>query len=136
MKLEILYHWSPADRRTGIARQGLVPGKRPVTHSSLPFDDASQWRAPYVCLAEDPLWAWCLSGNVSGSVGEVWDLWAINLHEELHSIFRVRHARRQPGDAPNPTRYHEWRVYDRIYKRHVRYLASRTFGDGWRGPLE
>lgn len=71
MKLDALYHWSPAKRFDAIYREGLRP------HS--PSTVASSSLA-YVCLSPDPSTAWTLSGGMDW-VSEIdeWDLWMVHL---------------------------------------------------------
>lgn len=109
-----LFHWSPTANRRGIERLGLVPGRPSVTHSIA-------FRAPYVCLADDPWWAWQLSGAIVGHRGQSWDLWQVTLGDG-HKIKRVRSW---DPDAEGGRRYHEWRVFDRIYKRGVWLVGTR-----------
>lgn len=106
-----LYHWAPTERRRSIERLGLVPGKPPTVSSP-------GWRAPFVCLAENPYWAWQLSGAMRPEIAS-WDLWQVALADG-HEIRRVRNFDVAPG-----RRYYEWRVYDRIYKRGVWLVATR-----------
>lgn len=126
-----LYHWSPTERRSGIIRRGLRVAQRPVEHSSLSsilspteFESAlKSWRAPYTCFAEDPLWAWKLSGELRPDI-EFWDLWWVWLGDD----FRVRRIRRNNGVIP--ARWDEWRVFDDLPKSAVHYVASRPGGIG------
>lgn len=103
----VLYHWSPTCRRKGIEREGLKPGKLSVDGS---------WRPPFVCLATDPMVGWALSGDFHPEVPE-WDLWAVRLKEGHH--IEVMY------DDCYEDLVKEIRVYDRIYKRGVQYVASR-----------
>jgi hypothetical protein len=80
------------------------------------------WRPPYVCLAENPQWAWQLSGALHPEVA-AWDLWQVWLSPD-HRIRRVRNW--EPRDD---RRYHEWRVYDRIFKRGVWLVGHRDSSD-------
>ena len=105
------YHWSPSARRKGILRSGFLPGSR-----SLQGD----WRPPFTCFADDALLAWNLSGRLHPEVVE-WDLWMCYPEdvERWEAIF----------DTYYDTGRHfikEYRVYHRIFKRHVHYVASRT----------
>lgn len=105
-----LYHWSPRDRRRSIEHRGLVPGCRAVD---------GDWRPNYVCLAENPGWAWALSGELHPEIG-VWDLWQVWLGPG-HQL------RRMPNSQPrDDRRWKEVRVFDRIYKRGVLWVAERT----------
>lgn len=68
-----LYHWAPTERRKQITRYGLRPSSRPTTNMA--------WRAPYVCFADTPSWAWALSGGMSWTPEGEWDLWQTSLSE-------------------------------------------------------
>lgn len=112
-----LYHWAPQDRRGQIIRYGLRPRMRP-TVSSVDGTGGEGWRAPYVCLAESPMWAWALSGDLHPEV-PAWDLWQVWLGDS-HEIRRIRNF--YPRDD---RRWYEVRVYDRVYKRGVLWVAER-----------
>lgn len=106
-----LYHWSPTSRRKGIERRGFVP--RSI---SLQGD----WRPPYTCFSDDPILAWSLSGRIHTEISE-WDLWMVypNDVKQWEIIF----------DTYYSTGRHyikEYRVYHRVFKRHVHYVASRV----------
>ncbi len=81
--LDVLYHWSPSDRRVDILKKGLrVYSKKTVV---------SYGRSPYICLATRPSLAWGLSADArAGSKQEdpieEWDLWEVRLPEsaEVH----------------------------------------------------
>lgn len=102
----VLFHWSPTVRRKSIQRFGLEPGH---------WDTERLWKPPYVAYALDPLLAWRLSGWFRHKPGTSWDLW--QTHTDHVRGFEV-----VPFDDGSPK---EIRVYQRIYKRHVTYLASR-----------
>lgn len=104
----LLFHWSPTTRRPGILRYGLVPGKRST---------CNVWRPPYVCFADSPSWAWALSGALRPDHPE-WDLWQMwsdvpSGYEEL------------PGYGEREGRVHEYRVYERVFKRDLWLVGSR-----------
>ena len=106
-----LYHWSPRSRQKQILRYGLMPGKPSLQ---------GEWKPPYVCFADDVRLAWLLSGALHPEIPE-WDLWQVYSVDagRWEAIF----------DTYVNTGRHfvkEYRVYHRIYKRHVHYLASRT----------
>lgn len=107
MRLTALYHWSPTGRRKQIIRRGLVPHSRPVQGT---------WRAPYVCFHDTPARAWALSGARGHSVPS-WDLWMMwsNRAPTLKAL---------PGWEPGVP--HEYRVYGRVYKRDLWYVATRA----------
>lgn len=114
----LLYHWSPRSRRQSIERSGFVPGSR-----SLQGD----WRPPYVCFSDDPVLAWALSGAIHPEI-EQWDLWAVHPDDvgQWEIIFDTyvssgRHYIK------------EYRVYHRVFKRHLNYVASRDTADRIRG---
>lgn len=109
-----LYHWSPTSRRGQINRRGLVPGSRSVD---------GLWKPPYVCFADSPSLAWGLSGGMPGRSDEVpsWDLWMMwsDVPSGMEEI---------PFDEPGRVR--EYRVYERIFKRDLWYVATRTVEPG------
>lgn len=102
-----LYHWSPIERRASIRRVGLVPGRRAVD---------GLWRPPYVCLATSPSLAWGLSGGTTRGrdASTAWDLWMVQLDRLTEQRVEQR-----------PDLAEEYRVFDRIFKRHVWYVATR-----------
>lgn len=102
-----LFHWSPGGRRKQIERYGLRVMQPPVTHTG--------WRAPYVCLAETPSWAWALSGMQSDIPG-TWDLWQANVNGKRGEVVE------EHGDGH---RWHEVRVHERIYKRQLWRVGAR-----------
>lgn len=119
MTAPALFHWSPRERRPQIERYGLRPGMRPtISCGGAEYDDG--FRPNYVCLAEDPQWAWCLSGAHHPEI-RVWDLWQVWLADGHH----FRRLRADRASSPE-RRWHEWRVYDRIYKRGVWWVAERV----------
>lgn len=67
MRLDILYHWSPADRYPSIARHGLISGSKASVASG---------ELTYLCFGVDPASAWRISGAMSW-MDEIddWDLW-------------------------------------------------------------
>lgn len=107
-----LFHWSPRSRRKGIERYGLKPG-------SMARD--GQWRPPFICLSDDPLLAWQLSGRFAKSTGETWDLWVVIVRD-------LPHMELITDTFTNTGRPYvkEVRVYERVYKRDVRWVAERT----------
>lgn len=109
----LLYHWSPKTNRKGILRVGLDVGKL-----SLQGD----WKPPYVCFSDDPMLAWVLSGRMWPEI-QAWDLWMCNMNTQTsfegYEIIT---------DTFFDTGRHytkEYRVYSRVYKRDLVYLATR-----------
>lgn len=104
-----LYHWSPSIRRKQILRYGLRPGM---------WSTDRLWKPPHVCLSPDAAKAWSLSGATSrGQEHSSWDLWQVWLdnvtgYEEL------------VDDRDDSVK--EVRVFERIYKRDVWYVGTRT----------
>lgn len=104
----LLCHWAPTSRRASITRHGLVPGK---------LSTCGEWRPPYVCFSESPALAWSLSGGTGrGKHIDSWDLWTCwsDAASGMEAI---------PFDNGDTK---EWRVYERIFKRDLWYVATRT----------
>ncbi len=107
------YHWSPTANRHSIQRLGLVPGRRTL--------QGTGFRAPYVCLSPDPSLAWVLSGQMFEDVAS-WDLWQVHL-DQVDDHYEIL------LDTWIDTGRHyikEFRVYGRIFKRDVTYVATRA----------
>lgn len=107
-----LYHWSPADRRTRIIRYGLRVMQRPVTHTE-------GFRAPYLCFAETPSWAWALSGMRDERKPRqpgAWDLWQVNVNGKRGETVQT---------YDDDHRWHEVRVHENLRKKRLLYLATR-----------
>lgn len=110
----VLFHWSPSVRRGQITRYGLRPRMRPTTSSV----DEPAWRAPCVCFADSPSWAWALSGGMPWTPRGEWDLWQTTLDRLTDPII-----------LPSPDRasgIYEVRTEHRVFKRDLFYVASRT----------
>lgn len=107
-----LYHWSPRERRKSIERRGLVPGSR-----SLQGD----WKPPYIAFSLDPVRAWGLVSNRSGYTPDpIWDLWSVDVYNVPHYEMLYDHY------LDSSRRYiYEVRVYERLFKRHVTWVAER-----------
>lgn len=105
------YHWSPQSRRNSINHQGLIPGCL-----SLQGD----WRPPYVSFSDDANLAWALSGAIHSEINK-WDLWMC--YPERVGSWEIIF-----DTYPFTNRHYikEYRVYHRVFKRHVDYLASRS----------
>ncbi len=100
-----LYHWAPTSRRKQITRYGLKPGS---------LSSCGQWKPPYICLAHSPRQAWNLIGRFRPQIPE-WDLWwtssdVVGGYEIIPDDY---------GDA------REYRVYHRIFKRHLWLVGTR-----------
>lgn len=117
------YHWSPTARRKRINKVGLMPNM---------LSTDGLWKPPYICLASTPSLAWGLSGWMGRPphIAE-WDLWQVYTGEQTG--FEVLYF---DGERTNTqgerlfffdqNNVKEIRVYERIYKRNVWYVASRT----------
>lgn len=104
-----VFHWSPVERRGQILRYGLRPGMRPTVTTP-------GWRAPYVCFAETPSWAWALSGGQGAEPGTEWDLWQC----------QINGLEVEEKPTYDEHRWHELRVYERVFKRRIWHVATRT----------
>lgn len=108
MAEDIFFHWAPTERRRSIVRSGLLPN----SHST-----DRLWRPPYICLADSPRLAWELSGKMHrGKEHKEWDLWEVWTHEQAgyEQLYFDSGALK------------EIRVYERIYKRNVWLVGSRS----------
>lgn len=105
----LLFHWSPVERRAGIIRRGLEPGRLSVCNT---------WRAPYTCFADSPGWAWALSAGIKKHHDE-WDLWCV-WSDRLTEYEEI------PGDGSRGGRPHEIRVYHRIPKSALWFAGTRS----------
>lgn len=108
---EILYHWSPAERRTQIERRGLRPGSLSINRA---------WRPPFVCLAPNPKLAIEMAIQQAEYVGvEIaeWDLWMVYMDtlDRWELLF---------DDRDDTVK--EVRVYDPIPRSEVHWLARRS----------
>lgn len=112
MIFDVLFHWSPRDRRAGITRLGLVPGKRATAPGGTMA--TTEWEQ-MICLGSTPIRAWRLSAHVFGAPYGWWDLWEVTLDER-----DAVHA--QPQWGP---RVREVRVANRIPKRRVQWVGER-----------
>lgn len=109
----VIYHWSPSSNRRSIEKVGLCPGKKTLQ---------GEWRPPYVCFSDDPYLAWVLSGKMYPEIKE-WDLWMCHVpsqtsfdHYEIITDTFVDTGRHYVK---------EYRIYTRVYKRDLTYLATR-----------
>lgn len=110
----VLYHWSPTRNRKSIERRGLDVGVR-----SLQGD----WRPPYVCFSDDPQLAWILSGQMWPEV-ESWDLWLCHFNNQTS----FDHYEIITDTFVDSGRHYvkEYRIYTRVFKRDLVYVATRT----------
>jgi hypothetical protein len=104
-----LYHWAPKSRQKQIIRYGLRPGMRRTTSEG--------YRAPCVCFADSPSWAWALSGQMRRASERSWDLWQTFM-DRLTSPLVL-------GTSERPSGLYEVRTEHRIYKRDLWYVGSR-----------
>lgn len=108
-----LYHWSPSKNYHNINRMGLEIGK-----PSLQGD----WKPPYVCFSDDPYLAWILSGHMWPTI-DSWDLWMCNMRTQTS----FQHHELILDTFKDTGRHYikEYRVYYRVFKRDLVYLATR-----------
>jgi hypothetical protein len=120
-----LFHWSPTRRRKQIIRHGLRPGQRPTVSSIDPADDLNaDWRAPVVCYADSPSWAWGLSGDMPWTEGGSWDLWQTYVSCLEDPIVMPDH----PGPKQRPSGIYEVRTTHTVRKRDLWLVGSRVKG--------
>lgn len=110
MKLIPLYHWSPVARRKQIIRYGLRPGMRPCIQTP-------GWKAPYICFADTPSWAWALSGDLRWAPSGEWDLWMVWSNRLISP--RIYKSKERPSGIQ------EVRTDHRVFKRDLWYVGSR-----------
>ena len=80
------------------------------------------WRPPYIALSDNPGLAWMLSGATARAAEhESWDLWQV-WTDDLAGYEAL------PFDG-EPDVIKEYRVYERIYKRHVWHVGTRARDD-------
>jgi hypothetical protein len=113
----LLFHWAPVERRAGITRSGLVPGKRSIDRL---------WRPPFVCFSTSPSLAWVLSAAIHPEI-PLWDLWC------TWSTRLTGYELLFDHDSDGDSFLKEVRVYERIYKRDIWFIGTRH-QDGERGP--
>jgi hypothetical protein len=109
-----LYHWSPTSRRKQIIRYGLRPYMRPNTTMG------EDWghKAPVVCFADTPSWAWALSGAMRWTPTGEWDLWQTFLEDLIDPVILASDER--------PSGIYEVRTEFRVYKRFLWLVGTRT----------
>lgn len=111
----ILFHWSPSTNRSRINRYGLTPGRKTLQ---------GLWRPPYVCFSDDPYLAWILSGRMWPEIPE-WDLWMYNMDGRSYELNGYEIILDTYKNSER--RYiKEYRIYQRIYKRDLVLLATRS----------
>lgn len=108
---EHLYHWSPRERRKGIERRGLVPGSRSLQ---------GNWKPPYVAFSLNPTQAWRLVSVRTDLVYPLWDLWSVAVYDLPHYEMLFDHYL-----DSNRQFIYEVRVYERLFKRNVNWVAER-----------
>lgn len=119
----LMFHWSPTNRRKGITRLGMMPGK---------WSTDRLWKPPYVAFAPSPSLAWALSAATHrGQQVDAWDLWMTDSSRMEKGYEVIPFDSNIPGEAADPK---EFRVYDRIYKRDLWFVGTRHQA-GERVPL-
>lgn len=106
-----LYHWSPSRNHKQINRYGMRISM--WSHDRI-------WRPPYSCWADDVKLAWILSGKIHPEV-ESWDLWQTYSDVPKGAELCVDYSPNKPGHYVK-----EYRIYERIYKRDLWYVGSRS----------
>jgi hypothetical protein len=81
------------------------------------------WKPPYVCFADDPYLAWRLSGRMWPEI-KSWDLWMC--HVPSQTSFRFFEIITDTYRDSGETFVKEYRIYVRVYKRDLTYLATRS----------
>ncbi len=109
-----LYHWSPTSNRSNINRVGLVTHRRTLQ---------GDWRPPYVCFSDDPYLAWILSGQIWFEI-KTWDLWLCHMPSQTSFDNYEIITDTFPDSGGHYIK--EYRIYSRVYKRDLTYLATRT----------
>lgn len=105
--VDTFYHWSHRTRRKSIEHRGLLPHQ---------WSRDRLWRPPHICLAPTPLVGWALSGGMNYPVDNtLWDLWEVDVSEQtgFEELYYDTGALK------------EIRVYERIFKRNVHWIAER-----------
>lgn len=113
-----LFHWSPTKNRKQINKLGLRIGG--------PSLQIKGWRPPCTCFCDDPWLAWILSGNMWPEI-KSWDLWMLSMEDQTS----FKHYEIITDTYVSTGRHYikEYRVYDRVYKRDLTYLATRVSKD-------
>lgn len=109
-----LFHWSPTTNRRSIKRSGLLTHRKTLQ---------GDWRPPYIALSDDPSLAWVLSGNMWPEISS-WDLWMV--HVPTQTSFDHYEIITDTYACSGRHYVKEYRVYTRIYKRDLCYLATRV----------
>lgn len=125
--LPVLFHWSPAERRVKITRNGLRPSTPTLVET---FAGAQGPRslersegfttAKAVCLGTTPSHAWSLCGAIWGHKDEVWDLWQVTLDTDDKT--------RIMENPYSGYRLGEIRVLNHIPKSRIWHVGTRTVG--------
>lgn len=109
----VLYHWSPSSNRKRIEHDGLKPGCKTLQ---------GDWKPPYVCFSDEPYLAWLLSGALYPEIGE-WDLWMC--YVEHQTSFDHYEIITDTYVTTGRAYVKEYRIYTRVYKRDLEYIATR-----------
>jgi hypothetical protein len=109
MLLGPLYHWSPADRREQILRDGLQPYAPPAVSGG---GEMSTIAWPYLCFGLTAKGAWRYSGDMGyDHLSETeWDLWQVALADTDEV-----HIRAEFGPRVKEVRVHNAIPADRVW---------------------
>ncbi len=110
----VIFHWTPTINRASINKIGLVTNKLSLQ---------GEWRPPYIAFSDDPFLAWYLSGKMFPRI-KSWDLWMCHMPSQTSFI----HYEIITDTFIDSGRHYvkEYRIYSRVFKRDLTYLATRT----------
>ncbi len=109
----VLYHWSPTSNRSSINKYGLLTHRLTLQ---------GEWRPPFISFSDDPFLAWIMSGQMWPRINN-WDLWMC--HDPSQTSYK--HLEVITDTYVDTGRHYikEYRVYTRVYKRDLIYIATR-----------
>ncbi len=110
----VFYHWSLTKNRSSINKLGLMINRLTLQ---------GEWRLPFISFSDDPWLGWTLSGNMFPEIKER-DLWMCHVPSQTS----FEHYEILTDTYPETGRHFikEYRVYTRVYKRDLIYLATRV----------
>jgi hypothetical protein len=79
------------------------------------------FRAPYICFADSPSWAWSLSGAKNWPLDAEWDLWMVYLDRLTDPVVHATPDRKSG--------LYEVRTEHRVYRKDIWYVGSRKQSD-------